>query len=239
MKEAEIAANLAQKERESRARDLVELMQSKDGRPKDDSRTKGSGTDTELTEIKPSDSGNDAADNESSIDCLQQVEAQLHESPDDSDKRERIGKAEVETNSSTETKTRRERQLLNFEDEDKIVVDETADLEENGDKTLSSVDLEVSKCRQQEKEKEKADSARDEVDFEKNIRSEPDGLPDDIESLELHSETNSNEFEMVPSRPDSESSKSSFDVADINVEKIVVRDGAKSSTLSEEVSLVT
>lgn len=240
MKEAEIAATLAQKERDSRARDLVELMQSKGGSKEEMWKKSGS---TELAVITSSNRTNKTEKptnetKESSQDCLQEVQAQLHECPNEEAKNLRVKTA---PDNSNESKVRRDRndkdRLLNFGDEDKIleVEDEPKNQEDDDDRTnkLSHVDLEVNKCREQD------NGETDVTDFgDKNIRSEPDGLPDDIESLEFHSETNSNEFEMIPSRPDSESSKSSFDI-DINVEKIVVRDGAKSATLSEEASLVT
>lgn len=199
MKEAEIAANLAQKERESRAKDLVALMQSQNGeRKRDGGRIKSGGT--ELREITTSPriekpkifNGDQIISNEASTPVLDNDSSRLLDS------------------------TNGDRFM-------QVEIDEEIKNEEGCVQQLSSVDIEVKKYRE----------------MDVNERSEPDGLPDDIENLEIPSETNSNEFEMIPSRPSSESSKeSSFDV-DIQVEKIVVRDGAKSATLSEEVSLVT
>lgn len=56
---------------------------------------------------------------------------------------------------------------------------------------------------------------------------------DDVPFLELHSETNSNEFEMIPSRPDSEDTS-----LDNRSEKVFIRTG-KSHTPTEEMNLIT
>lgn len=56
---------------------------------------------------------------------------------------------------------------------------------------------------------------------------------DDVPFLELHSETNSNEFEMIPSRPDSEDNS-----LDNRSEKVFIRTG-KSHTPTEEMNLIT
>lgn len=59
---------------------------------------------------------------------------------------------------------------------------------------------------------------------------------DDLALLELQSETNSNEFEMIPSRPGSEDSKDNS--LDNRSEKILMRTG-KSHTPTEEMNLIT
>lgn len=59
---------------------------------------------------------------------------------------------------------------------------------------------------------------------------------DDLALLELNSETNSNEFEMIPSRPDSENSKDGS--LDNRSEKVHIRTG-KSHTPTEEMNLIT
>ncbi|XP_046753479.1 clavesin-2-like [Diprion similis] len=254
MKEAEVAATLAQKERESRARDLVELMQAK-GNSKNETRT--SGTATELVEIsgstKSAKINKESGVESSSTDCLQQVQAQLHECPNDDAINAEAKKLPTSHSSSKYSnpvvgpdENDQNRPTNVIRDEDQIVEIDDEPKQEGGkqDKELdqlSSVDVEVKKYRERENtEKEKeTDDVPDNV--EKNIRSESNGLPDDIESLEILSETNSsNDFEMVPSRPDSETSKDSYSFdLDLHTDKIVVRDGAKSATLSEEASLVT
>ncbi|XP_046629825.1 clavesin-1-like [Neodiprion virginianus] len=249
MKEAEVAATLAQKERESRARDLVELMQAK-GHSKDDTRTRG--TATELVEISSSKQSarmdKKSGVESSSTDCMQQVQAQLHECPNNDVIS--VKAKELPTNNSASEYSKigvgphesdQNRPINVVRDEDQIVEMDDEPKNEEGKKDneleqLSSVDVEVKKYRER-------DNTEDEIshNIEKCIRSESNGLPDDIESLEILSETNSsNDFEMVPSRPDSENSKDSYSFdLDLHVDKIVVRDGAKSATLSEEATLVT
>ncbi|XP_012263346.2 clavesin-2-like [Athalia rosae] len=240
MKEAEIAAAVAQKERDLRARDLVAMMQSKNGKVE----PKPSAT-IEFTEISATaKTDNKTGRNnraESTKDCFHQVQAQLHERPGSEEKITPNIRSKTNSIASSDIKNSsdydRER-LLNGDDENKILEIESTqneeprgygEVNEQGSRPLSSVDIEVQKFREYQNK----------LAEEKNIRSDPDGLPDDIEALELHSETNSNEFEMIPSRPDSESSKdSSFDI-DLQVEKVIIRDGGKSAAPSEELSLVT
>ncbi|KAL2732004.1 clavesin-2-like [Vespula squamosa] len=59
---------------------------------------------------------------------------------------------------------------------------------------------------------------------------------DDLALLELQSETNSNEFEMISSRPDSEDSKDNS--LENRSEKVLIRTG-KSHTPTEEMNLIT
>ena len=67
----------------------------------------------------------------------------------------------------------------------------------------------------------------------KNKKSSEEQEAEDAECLSFQSDTNSNEFEMVPSQPDSEDSS-----LEIKVEKIVIKTG-KGDPLPEEANLIT
>lgn len=67
----------------------------------------------------------------------------------------------------------------------------------------------------------------------KNRKSSEEQDAENSECLSFQSDTNSNEFEMVPSQPDSEESS-----LEIKVEKIVIRTG-KGDPLPEEANLIT